>query len=180
MNDFATARRAMISVVAVFAALAVGCSAPAAAPPKTTTTGGQGHAHTHNASDHNHPRGKMLMASDGKIAALLTAHLSSKDGNELDVFVEQKGEPHALTAATLTAEAVIGGGERRSLTFACAPANERPFAEPDGMCSHYVATAPWMRSGDVLRVDASLPVGDSRVAMVWRDFEPKKYAHHED
>lgn len=66
------------------------------------------------------------------------------------------------------------------MTFDCAPANERPATEPQGTCSHYVAKAPWLRVGENLRVETMLPIGDRAVPMVWRDFEAKRYAHHED
>lgn len=47
----------------------------------------------------------MLLASDGTFNAQLTAHLSSKDGNELDIFVEDKDGPFALTSKSLVASA---------------------------------------------------------------------------
>ena len=175
----AIARHALLGALLTFAAA---CAAPAAAPPKTTVTGGapHPHAHAHDASDHNHPRGKMLLASDGTYNALLTAHLSSKDGNELDIFVEDKDGPYALSAKTLAASARVGDGEKRVLSFSCAPANERPSNEAEGTCSHYVAMAPWMQKTDILRVETSLPVGEHGVALTWREFEPKRYAHHEE
>jgi hypothetical protein len=176
---FAIARLAALGALL---ALGAACSTPAP-PPKTTLTGGapHPHAHAHNPGDHNHARGKMLLASDGKYNALLTAHLSSKDGNELDIFVEDARGPKALTASTLEAAAIVGeGGARRGLTFSCAPPNERPAAEADGTCSHYVAKAPWMKPGERLRVETALPVDGTQTAMVWRDFEPRTYAHHED
>ncbi len=103
-----------------------------------------------------------------------------KDGNELDVFVEDKDGPFALNAKTLEATARSAAGETRTLSFRCAPANERPAAEIDGTCSRYVAKAPWITVGQPLRVETSLPVTPRAVAMVWRDFEPRKYAHHEE
>ena len=179
MNDFAMARRGLSICVGIFAAAAIGCAAPAAAPP-TTVTGGAPHAHAHDAGDHNHSRGKMLLASDGTYNALLTAHLSAKDGNELDIFVENKDGPYALAVTKMEATARIGEGENRTVSFACAPANERPTNEAEGTCSHFVALAPWMRVGEVLRVETALPIRDKKVPMTWRDFEPKKYAHHEE
>jgi len=177
MNDMPVVRQGLLAAVALVATVAVGCAAPAAVP--ATTTAARPH-HAHNPGDHNHPRGKMLMASDGTYNALLTAHLSAKDGNELDVFVEDKDGPHALTAKTLEAVAQIGDGEKRTLAFECAPASERPASEAPGTCSHYVAKAAWMRVGEVLKVAMSLPVGDHAIAMTWRDFEARKYAHHEE
>jgi len=37
-----------------------------------------------------------------------------------------------------------------------------------------------MRVGVVLRVETALPIGDKKVAMVWRDYEPRRYAYHEN
>ena len=183
MNDHAMARRGLMGVVGVVAMAAASCAAPAAAPAKAaTTTAGQPHPHAqaHNPGDHNHARGKMLMASDGSYNALLTAHLSAKDGNELDIFVEDKDGPFALKAKTLEAVAQAGEGEKRVVSFACAPADERPAHEADGTCSHYVAKTPWLRVGQMLRVDSTIPVSDRGVAMTWRDFEARRYAHHEE
>ncbi|MBX3193063.1 MAG: hypothetical protein KF819_39125 [Labilithrix sp.] len=171
----------LVGGLGVVGALSLAACAPPATPPVVTTAAtAHAHPHSHDPSDHNHARGKMLMASNGTIDALLTAHLSSKNGNELDVFVEQKGAPHALDVTTLEAVARSASGEVQTMELSCAPRDERPAAEPEGKCSHFVATAGWMKPGERLRVEASLPFGDRRVAMVWRDFEPKKYAHHED
>ena len=172
------ARGRFTSALGVLVALAGGCATPAAAPAKTTVSAGAPHAH--NPGDHNHARGKMLLASDGTYNALLTAHLSAKDGNELDIFVEDKDGPYALTAKTLTATAKGPDGESKTLVLDCAPANERPAAEAPGTCSHYVTKAPWVRVGENMRVETSLPVGERSVPMVWRDFEARKYAHHEE
>ena len=156
--------------------MATGCArapAPIAATP-------QAHPHTHNASDHNHARGHMLMASDGTTEALLTAHLSSKTGNELDVFVERKGRPFAVAATTMTALAKTAAGEDKRIAFECAPRDERPSNEPDDVCSHFVAKAPWMKTGEMLLVKADLPVSERKDAstFVWREFEAHRYAHH--
>jgi hypothetical protein len=163
-------------VIAALCAVTAACSAPTA-PPKTTVTAG---GHAHDAGDHNHARGKMLLASDGTYDALLTAHLSAKGGNELDIFIENKDGPYALSAKTLQATARMSGGEQRPIAFSCAPKEERPASEPEGTCSHYVALTPWIRAGELLRVDTALPVSGREIAMAWRDFDPKKYAHHEE
>ena len=181
MNKVAIARLVVLGALLPFAIASSACTGPGAAA-KTTVSGGapHSHAHAHNAGDHNHPRGKMLLASDGTYNALLTAHLSAKDGNELDIFVENKDGLYAMKVVQLEATARIGDGEERNLSFSCAPANERPANEAEGTCSHLVALAPWMHVGDVLKVDTRLPIGEQKVAMTWRDFEPKKYAHHEE
>lgn len=168
-----------VSLVVLFGAFVVGC-AGAAAPARTTTTAGAVHPHTHNPGDHNHAKGKMLMSSDGTYDALLTAHLSAKDGNELDIFIEDKDGPFALTSSTLTASVRGAGAEERAVTFECAPANERPAGEPRERCSHFVAKTPWLRVGEKLHVESALPIVDHPVKMVWRDFEARTYAHHEE
>ncbi len=179
MLDHAIARHALLGALLTLASLTGACASPAAASPATTVTAGQPAPHAHNPGDHNHAKGKMLMATDGTYDALLTAHLSAKDGNELDIFVENKDGPFALKATTMVATA-RGVGEKHDVAFACAPANERPANEAEGTCSHYVAKAPWLRVGEVLRVETSLPVGDKPVPMIWRDFEARRYAHHEE
>jgi hypothetical protein len=156
----------------VLAGLSVlgGCAASPPAPKPLTL-------HSHDASDHNHDRGQMMIASDGFIDALLTAHLSSKTGNELDVFVEKAGVPLALTTTELRATAVVGSA-RQELAFECAPREERPQGERDGTCSHFVARAPWVRPGEPIRVATTLPLRRGDIAYVWRGFEAKRYAHH--
>jgi len=181
MNDCHGSSR-LLGVMGLLATIAIGCAAPAAAPAKAATTAGEPHPHAqaHNPGDHNHARGKMLMASDGAYNALLTSHLSAKDGNELDIFVEDENGPYALKVLTLEAVARVGDGEKRVVSFACAPANERPAQEAAGTCSHFVARTPWMRVGEVMRVETTIPASDHGVAMTWRDFEARKYAHHEE
>lgn len=134
-------------------------------------------AASHTPGDHNHDRGQMMIASDGFIDALLTAHLSSKTGNELDVFVEKAGAPLALTTTELRAQAEVSGAQKE-LTFECAPREERPADEREGTCSHFVARAGWMRPGQDVRVETMLPLRRGDIAYVWRSFEPMRYAHH--
>lgn len=166
-------KRTLALVVAV--STLVGCGAR----PEPKVAASHAHPHSHDPSDHNHDRGSMMIASDGWVDALLTAHLSSKDGNELDVFVERSGKPLALGTTELRAKAEVGGVER-ALVFACAPAEERPTGEADGTCSHFVARAGWMNADDALRVEAALPLRRGDVGYVWRAFSPRKYAHHVD
>jgi hypothetical protein len=134
----------------------------------------------HDPTSHNHDRGHMMIASNGVVDALLTSHLSSKEGNELDVFVEKNGAPLALTTMRLEAKAKPGGTDAkdRSLVFSCAPLEERPANEPAGTCSHFVARAEWMRAEDRLEVATSLPLLSGDVAYTWRSFDPRRYAHH--
>lgn len=147
-----------------------GCASSSPAAPKAA-------ANSHNASDHNHDRGQMMIASDGFIDALLTAHLSSKTGNELDVFVEKAGEPLALTTTELRAIAEVER-KQKELAFECAPRKERPATEREGTCSHFVARAGWLRPGQDVRVETTLPLRRGDIAYVWRGFEAMRYAHH--
>jgi hypothetical protein len=157
--------------VAVGIAFIAGCAgSSSASTPKSASSG-------HDPGDHNHDRGQMMIASDGLVDALLTAHLSSKTGNELDVFVEKAGAPLALTTTELPATAEIDGGLKQ-LSFECAPREERPSDERDGTCSHFVARAPWVRPGQPIRVATTLPLRRGDIEYVWRGFEAMRYAHH--
>lgn len=151
-----------------------------AAPPVTTTTAAPAaHAHGHDPSSHNHDRGQMMIASNGVVDALLTSHLSSKSGNELDVFVEKNGAPLALNVTTLRMKArAAKGAEDKTLELACAPADERPANEAGGTCSHFVAAAPWMKNDDRLEVQVTLPLLSGETPYTWRRFDPLRYAHH--
>src|SRR5262249_2202765 len=131
---------------------------------------------------HSHERGKMLLADAGKHHALLTAHLSKKDGNELDVFFEtdeKEPKPVALPVESFTAQARTARDELHELKFEPAPPEERPRGEKPGTCSHFVAKAPWMKADDVLYVAAKAQIDGADVTVRWKDFNPKKFAHHE-
>lgn len=157
----------------------VACGGGAAAPATTTTAASATHAHGHDPSSHNHDRGQMMIASNGVVDALLTSHLSSKSGNELDVFVEKNGAPLALNVTTLRMKArTTEGTEDKTLELACAPADERPAGEAGGMCSHFVAAAPWMKNDDRLEVRVTLPLLSGETPYTWRRFDPLRYAHH--
>lgn len=133
---------------------------------------------------HSHERGKMKLADAGPHHALLTAHLSSKDGNELDVFFEtaddKNPKPVAIADAPFAAQAQVNGGEFKELKFEPAPADERPKDEKPGTASHFVAKAPWMKPTDTLYVVAKPKVEGREVMVEWKDFNPKKFAHHEE
>src|SRR4051794_28274024 len=81
-------------------------------------------------SDHSHERGKMMLADVGdnkKYHAALTAHLSSKEGNELDVFFETADEKHSpvpLALDKFTAVAKQSAGQEYVLEFKPAPKDE--------------------------------------------------------
>jgi hypothetical protein len=162
------------SVAALSLAACMGAPPPTPAAPASHA---HAHAHAHDPASHNHDRGHMMIASNGIVDALLTSHLSSKDGNELDVFVEKNGAPLALTTTELKAKARAKDGDK-TLTFSCAPADERPAGETAGTCSHFVARATWMDPNDRLQVVAGLPLKSGDVDYTWRSFDPRRYAHH--
>jgi hypothetical protein len=132
---------------------------------------------------HLHEREHMLIADAGAYHVLLTAHLS-KDGNELDIFIEtpvtENPQPVAVPLKSFTAQATVGDGEAQTLTFEPAPAEERPAGEGDDTCSHFVAKAGWMKPNDTLYVVARLPLDGQELAARWENFVPSKFAHHQD
>lgn len=166
--------RTTLGIVVLALSIGSGCGA---GPAGALGGGASTHAHSHDPSSHNHDRGRMMIASNGVVDALLTSHLSSKTGNELDVFVEKAGAPLALGTTRLIARAKVQG-EPRVLAFDCAPEDERPSHEAPGTCSHFVARAEWMAAGDRLEVAMALPLLSGHIPYTWRSFEPRRYAHH--
>jgi hypothetical protein len=162
-------------LLCVLALFAVGCSRSSVPVPVTAATGTAGHGHSHT-------RDKMLAADVGKYHAWLTAHLSSKTGNELDIFFEtgeKQPKPAALPLSSFTAKATRAGDDTvHELRFEPAPADERPKGEAAGTCSHFVAKAPWMKPDDVLTITADVEINGRVRQAKWAKFEPKKYAHH--
>lgn len=166
-------------------------SKPATQEKSTTTPAKDDHADHADHKDgdhkdekahaHSHERGKMLIADAGSYHALLTAHLS-KDGNSLDIFfetpVDKNPQPAAIAIESFEAQATAGDGESQTLTFEPAPAEERPEGEKLGTCSHFVAKAPWMKPEDDLLVVAKFTVDGKELVARWKDFNPKKHAHH--
>lgn len=155
-------------------ALAAGCGG-GSGPAGSTSREGGGHGHSH-------VRGKMLLADAGPYHAALTAHLSSKTGNELDIFFETADadpKPVPLPLAKLTATATTAGGKEHQLAFEPAEPDERKD-DPPGKCSHFVAKAGWMQPDDVLSVRATVEIDGKLHPVEWKGFNPKKYAHHED
>jgi len=131
---------------------------------------------------HSHERDKMLLADAGPYHAALTAHLSSKDGNELDVFFETTDDPPKPAALPITkfkAIAKTADGKEHALEFEPAEKDERK-GDPEGKCSHFVAKAGWMKPEDVLTVTATVKIDGKDTTIEWKNFSPKKYAHHED
>ncbi len=132
---------------------------------------------------HTHERGKMMLADAGPYHAALTAHLA-KDGNELDVFIEtdnDEPQPVALPLVQIIAKAKRSGDTQEyKLIFEPAPADERPKSETIGTCSHFVAKAPWMTRADMLTVVAELEVKGKLRKVIWGEFSPLKFAHHDE
>lgn len=174
--------------------LMVGCNKADNHPPAPTNAhkdstagaGGSQQSDANNVHGHSHERGKMLLADVGtKYHALLTAHLSSKDGNELDIFFEtpdeKKPTPVAIPVESLTAHIrAAGADEAREARFEPAPMAERPSGEKAGACSHFVAKVPWMKADATLNVVVPLTLEGDRYRITWDNFNPRKYAHHQD
>jgi hypothetical protein len=149
--------------------LLAGCGEP---PPAATFKSEPGHGHSHE-------RDKMLLADLGKkFHAGLTAHLSRKDGNELDLVIETTdGKPAPLPLTKVTAKAKrAGDAAEYDLLFEPAPKDERKD-DPDGTCSRFTAKAPWMKADDTLTVTATIEADGKRYPVEWAEFNPKKYAH---
>jgi len=127
---------------------------------------------------HSHERGNMMLADFGPYHAGLTAHLSKKEGNELDIVFETVDEkPQPLPLAKLTAKASISGEEKTyTLEFEPAEKDERK-GDPDGKCSRFTAKAPWMKHEQMLTVVLTAPLDGQEKKAIWTDFNPKKYAH---
>lgn len=129
---------------------------------------------------HSHEREHMLVADAGHYHAALTAHLSQKDGNELDIFFETIDTPPKslpLAVGKFTATARTADGKEHVLEFEPAPMDERKD-DPAGTCSHFVAKAGWMRPDDTLTVTATVTIDGKPTPAEWKQFSPKKYAHH--
>jgi hypothetical protein len=162
-------QRLALLPLALLAAALCGCQKDK--PPATF------HSEPH---DHAHERDKVLLADAGPYHAALTAHLSGKEGNELDVFFETTDEPPKpvpLPLAKFAAAATAADGKTHQLDFEPAPPEERK-GDPDGQCSHFVAKAPWMKPDDVLSVSATVTIHGKPTPVEWKNFNPKKYAHH--
>jgi hypothetical protein len=138
----------------------------------TTFKSDTGHGHSH---DH----GKMQRVDLGKkYHAGLTAHLSQKDGNEIDlVFETTDGKPAPMPLAKVAAKAKRAGDDKSyDLAFEPTPKDERKD-DPDGKCSRFTAKTPWMKPDDKLTVTAAVEVEGKSYDLEWADFHPKKYAH---
>ena len=145
--------------------------------PKSAPTAFKSDSHDH---DHAHERDHKLIEDAGRYHAALTAHLSQKDGNELDLFFEtisKTPKPQALPLSKFTAVARTATGQEHKLEFEPAPAEERK-GDPEGKCSHFIAKAAWMKPEDVLAVTTTVPIDGKPTLIEWKNFGVKKYAHH--
>jgi hypothetical protein len=153
--------------------LAGGCKPES--PP--TSFENKHHDHEH---DHVHERNKMMLRDFGPYHAGLTAHLSKKEGNELDIVFEtaaKEPKPLPLPLAKLTAKATrAGSDEVHTLEFEPAPKEERQD-DPDGSCSRFTAKAPWIRREDTLTVTLIAELKGEERRVVFPDFNPKQFAH---
>jgi len=168
----------MLSILGL--GLILGCASENAKPQVTPAT--QVVA-VEDAHDHDHDRAKMKVAHLGKHHAWLTAHLSAKDGHELDIFVEEMNapKPTALPVTSLRGKATKAGDAKEyALIFEPAPADERPAGEAAGSCSHFVAKAPWLTPGDEWTIVVEVELEGRNRKATWKNFTPKTFAHHED
>ena len=70
---------------------------------------------------------------------------------------------------------LVGGGEQ-VLEFTPASKDERKD-DPDGKCSHFVATASWMKADDALTVIVVVEIDNKKERIEWKGFSPKQFAH---
>jgi hypothetical protein len=159
-------------------ALCLGLLAGCGEKDKTPTKVEKPHDH----SDHDKGKAKLEDGTlpDGKKAHIgLTAHISKKEGNALDVFFETfDGKPLTISEkAKLTAE-VVRGEEKFKLDFEPAPKDERKD-DPAGQCSRFAADAPWLKPDDTLK-SVTLTIEGTAEKVVWIDFNVKKYSHVEE
>lgn len=172
-----------VFLVGVILLAVIGCKDRTPAP--SAGTEGKPAAKGDDEHGHSHERGKMMLADVGrKYHALLTAHLSPK-GNELDIFFETQDDknpsPAAIPVESFTVHIKVAGEEQaKEVKFEPAPAEVRPKGEKPGTCSHFVAKTPWIKPGDYLQVVALLNIEGERYRVTWDNFNPKKYAHHEE
>jgi hypothetical protein len=156
---------------------AVGCAGKSDNPSASGSSGGHGH-------DHDHDGGDKMLEDAGPYHAGLTAHLSEKEGNELDIVIEtqekKNPKPVPLPLTEIVAKAKREGDPKEyELKFVPAEKAERKD-DPDGKCSRFTAKAPWMKPDDKLTVTATVEIEKKPRDLVWKNFVPKKFSHHHD
>ena len=147
-------------------------------PSKFDNKDKDGHDHS------QHERGTIrledaTLPGGKKCHAGLTAHLSEKEGNELDLLFETMDkDPKPLTVpekTKITARVTRKGDDKAyTLEFAPAEKDERK-TDPDGQCSRFTAKAPWMKADDELDVTVTIEGVDAKIP--WVKFLPSKYGH---
>ena len=133
------------------------------------------HDHEHDGHDDEDN-----VAHAGPYHVKLTAHLSEKEGNELDLRFETTAEkPYAVSTEKILAKAKRAGDDKEyDLTFTPAPADERQKDEATGTCSHFVAKAPFMKETDLLTVTFKVVIRDRERSVAWeKPFDVKKFSH---
>lgn len=164
-----------LAAVALAGFLAAGCGQKSDAP---VASGKSGHGHDHGSGD-------TMYEDVGPYHFGLTAHLSEKEGNELDIVIEtaakEDPKPVPLPIAKIAAKAKRDGDPKEyDLTFEPADKSERKD-DPDGKCSRFTAKAAWMKPDDKITVTTAPVEVEKKVdPIVWKDFVPKKYSHHHD
>jgi hypothetical protein len=168
--------RVLRPLFSVLIVVAFGCK-PEGKPPVPTVFESK---HEKNEHDHSHARGKLMLADFGPHHAGLTAHLSKKEGNELDIVFEtadKEPKPLPLPLTKLTAKATRTGDDKEyTLDFEPAEKDERT-GDPDGKCSKFTAKAPWIKHEDMLTVVLTATLDGQVKKTIWTDFNPKKFAH---
>jgi hypothetical protein len=153
---------------------AVGCN------KKTDNPSASGKSDGH---DHDHDRGDMMLEDAGPYHAGLTAHLSEKEGNELDMVFETVGKdpkPVPLPITKIVAKVKRESDQKEeTLTFEPDDPKERK-GDPEGKCSRFTAKVPWMKPDDSLTVTATVEIEKKPVDLVWKHFIPKKFSHKHD
>jgi hypothetical protein len=164
--------RFLFCFLSIVSLLAAGCQQESKPSVFESKHGEHGHSHEHN---------KMMLADYGKIHIGLTAHISKKDGNELDLVFETEDEkPAPQPFSKLTAKATRNGEDKSyDLVFEPAEKEERKD-DPEGRCSRYTAKAPWMKPDDILTVRLPIDLNGQEKIIPWVDFNPRKFAHHID
>jgi len=163
-------RRTLLSFAFLLPVVFVGCSDAPPAPPAPTPT----QPKEDDGDESGHDRANMMTIHLGKRHAWLTARLSAKDGNALELFLEK-----ALPHTTIKAKARRTDGKEIDVVFEQAPIAERAKDGP-GLCSHYVAKAPWMMPADDLTILADIDVAGKVYKAKWDEFIPKDYTHKKD
>jgi hypothetical protein len=144
--------------------------------------------HDHDHGDHNRKDAMLediTLPEGTKCHAGLTAHLSEKEGNELDVFFESFDKEPKPVAIPLTAKVTArvtrkGDNEPKTLTFEPADKDERK-ADPADKCSRFAAKAAWMKPDDTLDVTLSVEYGGQLKKVTFSPFVPKDRTHaHKD